>query len=156
LQVPHPSNTIFQVNLGALTRGDPPRPVSLAPGDSLLVQVWSDDPYIDQTKAGPFVEVAVKIVGRPVTPPSDHAYALLASASDKPGAARLGTRCVRFAWSPFPDRIELLDPDDLLRSAVRRRAVFRWLDVLVPDHKVTVAHSVQKITPAGSTHWPAD
>jgi hypothetical protein len=70
-------------------------------------------------------------------------------------AARIRVRCARFAWSPFPDHIELLDPDDLLRNAVRRRAVFRWLDAIVPDEKKAVRHAVQKNAASGSTHGPA-
>ncbi|WP_315763635.1 OmpA family protein [Bradyrhizobium sp. SZCCHNS2005] len=145
------NNTVFEIDLAGLSRGS--RPVTLAAGDTLLIQIWSHDPATAQ--AGPFVEVAVQIVAGPVTPPPDHAYALLAAQIRPADGANLRTRCARFAWSPLPDRVELLDPDDLLRSAVRRRAVFRWLDAVVPNEEELVRHSIQKITPSGSTHWPA-
>jgi hypothetical protein len=150
---PHSNSKIFQIDLSALSREG--RPVNLVAGDSLLIQIWSRDPNPTTGQAGPFVEVAVGIVARPVTPPPDYAYALLAAETEQADGAKSRTRCARFAWSPFPDRIELLDPDDLLRSAVRRRAVFRWLDAVVPQGEKSVRHSVQKITPSGSTHWPA-
>jgi outer membrane protein OmpA-like peptidoglycan-associated protein len=154
LENPHLNNDIFSVKLGDLTRVTGNLPLSLVSGDALLIQVWSGDPNLLAVRSGPFVEVAVKIVTRPVTPPPDHAYALLAADTDTTGGPIQRAHCVRFAWSPFPDRIELLDPDDLLRNSVRRHAVFRWLDAVVPDHQTVVHHGVQKIAPSGATHWP--
>ena len=93
---------------------------------------------------------------KPVTAAVEAGYALLRSYDSGAGP----TECVRFAWGPLPDRIELVDPDDLLKDIVRRRAIFRWFDTvrLVPDPKDgsprLPAYAIQKIAPFGSTHFP--
>ena len=93
------------------------------------------------------IAAEVRIVADPVTPPPAAAYGLLRR-SDGSRAVQ----CARFAWSPAPERIELVNPDDLLTEVTRRRAVFVWLDVVRCG--VGAAHAVQKITAGGSTHHP--
>jgi hypothetical protein len=148
---PHQNNEIFSFSLTGLTRGANNLPVILTAGDMLLIRAWSGNP--NGPNPGPLVEVAVQIVSHPVTPPPDHAYALLAAECDEGSLTISRAHCVRFAWCPFPDRIELLDPDDLLRNSVRRRAVFRWLDAVAPGPRRSVKHAIQKIAASGSTHW---
>jgi hypothetical protein len=59
---------------------------------------------------------------------------------------------IEFNWSPEPQRIELMNPDDLKTEIVRRRAVFHFADAVRPG--TLQRYAVQKITPSGSTHFP--
>jgi hypothetical protein len=95
------------------------------------------------------VVVAVQIVRESVTPPPEAGYALLRRTTDAPTGA---VECVRFAWSPPAQRIELLDPSDLQRESVRRRAVFQWPDAVRPSWRVY--YGLQKLAPHGSTLVP--
>lgn len=97
------------------------------------------------------VELPVKIVSKPVLPPPAEGYALL---HEKNSGTAPPVHAPRFAWSPEPSRVELINPDDLLGSAVRRRAVFRWPDSPRRSTKETSSYRVQKIAGSGSTHWP--
>jgi hypothetical protein len=89
----------------------------------------------------------VKIVGTPVIPATQAAYALLRQR----GTTSSSVECVRFAWSPEPTRVELICPEDLRTEVVRRRAVFHWQDTV---RHGTVWYAIQKITQTGSTHFP--
>jgi hypothetical protein len=91
------------------------------------------------------IELAVSIVGQSVTPPPDAGYSLLRRDPD------LAVQCCRFAFSPIPARIELVDPNDL-KQVVRRRAVFRWADTRRLGQQFEYA--IQKWTTTGSTHFP--
>jgi len=88
----------------------------------------------------------VEIVNAPVTPTPTSAYALL-----RRKTTEKTVECVRFAWSPLPERIELLNPTDLKTNAVRRRAVFQWDDVVrCTDINI---FSIQKIESSGASHF---
>ena len=68
-------------------------------------------------------------------------------------------QCRKFAWSPNPQRIELVNEEDLKRDIVRRRAVFQWVDSVAVSatdtfSKYDWSYAIQKITPSGSTHFP--
>ena len=121
--------------------------VALQPDDLLYIVVQkksagSDTPTI--------VELPVKIVAKPVLPPPSAGYALLCETVD---GATTATHTARFAWSPEPSRVELINPDELLGTAVRRRAVFRWPDSPRRSEQKP-RYRVQKIAGSGSTHWP--
>lgn len=117
---------------------------ALKPGDILRLK-------LDLNDAGGLVatlELDVSIVGNPVVPVPEAAYALLRQHSTD---GRV--ECVRFAWGPEPLRVELLNASDLLRETVRRRAVFAWQDTCrVADE--SIVYAIQKIAANGSTHFP--
>jgi hypothetical protein len=94
------------------------------------------------------VTLLVDIVAEPVTPALESAFALLRGG----GKLTDPVECVRFAWGPLPERIELVSPDDLMHEIVRRRAVFHWSDTIRIGTQPTYA--IQKIAPFGSTHFP--
>jgi len=119
-------------------------------GDSLLILFQPDDTSIKP------MELRVEIVAEPVTPVPTAAYALL---RQKKG--ELAVKCVRFAWSPQPARIELLNPADLRDGIVRRRAIFQWTDTVRSECGengnellANYSYAIQKISPSGSTHFP--
>jgi outer membrane protein OmpA-like peptidoglycan-associated protein len=122
--------------------------LALQPDDLLYI-------LIERKSAGSqpptIVELPVKIVAKPVLPPPSEGYALLRETTD--GAAK-AVHTARFAWSPEPSRVELINPDDLLGAAVRRRAVFRWSDSPRSPGPKLLRYRVQKITGSGATHWP--
>lgn len=121
--------------------------VRLVPGDSLLISL-QPDPIAGQEKAPDPLELRVEIVSEPVTPVSTSGYALLRRERNK-----TAVECVRFAWSPQPARIELLNPTDLKNGIVRRRAVFQWLDTT--RFSIDYQYGIQKISSSGSTHFDA-
>jgi len=88
------------------------------------------------------------IVEQPVIPVPEAAYALLRHNSTKTGVVE----CVRFAWAPSATRIELVNPNDLRVGVVRRRAVFRWTDSVIPEEGNSYA--LQKIAMTGASHFP--
>lgn len=94
----------------------------------------------------PAVELAVSIVAEPVTPAPDAGYALLHREPDD------AVHCARFAFSPMPARVELIDPGDLQKQVVRRRAVFHWTDSVRTTQPLLYA--LQKTTVFGATHFP--
>jgi hypothetical protein len=94
------------------------------------------------------IALRVDIVTRPVLPVPEAAYALRRVTGTD---AQAVTECARFAWGPEPERVELINPDDLMRAVVRRRAFFRWSDTFRPSREV--AYAVQKISAIGSTHF---
>lgn len=116
--------------------------VEILPGDSLLIS-WKPA-NIFKTEIRP-LELRVEIVAQPVTPVPTAAYALLRWKANKT------VECRRFAWSPQPSRIELLNPEDLKHGEVRRRAVFKWLDTI--RFSDSDEYGIQKITSSGSTHF---
>ena len=73
-----------------------------------------------------------------MTPAPEAAYALLKS---DPELARVVVS--RFAWSPTPERIELVETRTiLLREVVRRRAIYKWRSSVRKNSEFGVA--VQK------------
>jgi hypothetical protein len=115
---------------------------TLTPGDTLILELTLNLP--DK----PSVQLAVSIVAQPVNPVPDAGYALLRRNPDS------SVECVRFAFSPAPSRIELVDPDDLHRQIVRRRAVFQWRDTVRVRPQNGYGYAVQKVTTLGATHFP--
>jgi hypothetical protein len=95
------------------------------------------------------VVLTVDVVAEPVTPAPEAAYALLRRQT-------IGTQaqveCVRFAWGPPASRIELVNPGDLRKEVVRRRAVFQWTDTA--RAQAATGYAVQKIARTGATHFP--
>jgi hypothetical protein len=92
------------------------------------------------------VQTTVSIVSEPVIPVPAAGYALLGKNPDN------SVECVRFAFSPPTSRIDLVDPADLKKPMVRRRAVFQWQDTVRIGR--TCLYAVQKVTTGGSTHFP--
>jgi len=128
----------------------------LAPGETLLLALTRPRDGAPP-EASPelgfevLLELRVDIVNRPVTPTPEAGYALLRR---RTGGHEAFVECVRFAWSPQPQRIDLVNPDDLLSGLVRRRAVFQWLDV--ERFRASHEHAVQKVEPSGATHFPLE
>ena len=125
--------------------------VTLVPGDSLEICIFEK---IDPITQKPILELTLRvdIVAEPVIPAPEAGYALLRREDDK-NDERI--HAARFAWSPMPDRIDLLDPKDLTGKIVRRRAVFQWTDCIRLARDTTHAtHRIQKINFNGSTHFP--
>jgi hypothetical protein len=150
---------------------------AVPPGQLLLIQLPG---MLNTLRAGDLLRIGLRceslklketdpvltleVVAEPVTPSPDAAFALLRyenpPSSVEGGVVDAGTDaiapvvgCTRFAWSPSAARIELVNPDDLLRPVVRRRAVYRWLDTVRPRRRT--AYAVQKITAGGSTYLPS-
>jgi hypothetical protein len=118
---------------------------SLISGDTLILSLTLKlQGLIDNP---PTVQLSLPIVAKPVTPVPEAGYALLRKNPDDESV-----ECVRFAFSPAATRIELLDPNDLHRQIVRRRATFQWRDTVRAGRKYSYA--VQKVTTGGSTHFP--
>jgi hypothetical protein len=127
-----------QEDIGSLLPGVP-----LKPGDTLMLTL-----SVPLGGANPaIVSLGLPIVATPVTPVPEAGYALLRKNPDH------SVECLRFAFSPSATRIELVDPDDLHRQTVRRRATFRWQATGRAAAEYTYA--VQKITTGGSTHFPS-
>ncbi|KAA3664354.1 MAG: hypothetical protein DWQ04_06150 [Chloroflexi bacterium] len=126
-------------------------PITLAEGDrvhfklTLEVQTSSND---DDMALSPLNHY-MNIVSEPVTPRPEAGYALLRKLPSTDLESSVS--CALFAWSPSPARIELICADDLQQEIVRRRAVFKWLDITRNgDYK----YAIQKIAKNGSTHFP--
>jgi hypothetical protein len=126
-------------NLGEISKNNP-----LVPGDTLVLSLTVNFGGLPK----PTAEIAVPIVAAPVTPVPEAGYALLRKNPDT------AVECVRFAFSSAADKIELVDPNDLRRQIVRRRAKFLWRDTLRMKPKGHYAYAIQKITTGGSTHFP--
>ena len=94
-------------DLGEISKADP-----LVPGDTLVLSLTVKFGGLPS----PTAELAVPIVAAPVTPVPEAGYALLRKNPDT------AVECVRFAFSPAADQIELVDANDLKRQIVRRRA----------------------------------
>ncbi len=104
---------------------------------------------LDGVAAGQDLDLVLAIVVRPVTPVPEAAYALLRTTNS--GGL---VECVRFAWAPDPERVELVCPDDILSDIVRRRAVFHLADTIRNTAGISPKYQIQKITSLGSTHFP--
>jgi hypothetical protein len=117
---------------------------AIEPGDTLELQL--DHVTVGTTTLdGDSVVVDLAITDQPVTLPPQSGFALL-----RYNFATTAVSCVRFAWSPEASRIDLINPDDLRTEVVRRRAVFRWKDVVRPPN-ANWNYAVQKLTAGGST-----
>jgi len=117
----------------------------LIPGDALLISLNIE---VNGAPNDNLLELRVDIVSQPVTPTPDAGYALLRRRMSD----NKTVECVRFAWAALPQRIELINPDDLNAGLVRRRAVYQWLDTVRSGGQWE--HAVQKVAPSGSTHFP--
>ncbi|MEL4897673.1 LamG domain-containing protein [Crocosphaera sp. Alani8] len=103
---------------------------------------------VDDKLKEPIV-LAVTIVAKPVNPSSQAAYGLLRSYEENDDSKAV--ECVRFAWNPQAESIELVCAEDLRTGVVRRRAIFRWQDsAKIKDTRPI--YDIQKITENGSTH----
>jgi hypothetical protein len=91
------------------------------------------------------IALLVDITTASVEPKPDAAYALLARSENR-------VSCPLFAWAPKPDRVDLVNPNDLLTGTVRRRAVFNWQTSVRSGAKIDFA--IQKIAANGATHIP--
>jgi hypothetical protein len=121
---------------------------TLLPGDALVLSLTLDPPG---DKVKPLV-LSIPIVSESVIPVPAAGYALLRKYQD-PATPISPVECARFAFSPAPTRIELVNPNDLHQQLVRRRAVFQWQDTVRVGRKYSYA--IQKVTTGGSTHFPA-
>jgi hypothetical protein len=117
---------------------------AIEPGDTLELQL--DRVTVGSiTLDGDPIVVDLTITDQPVTLPPQSGYGLL-----RYNVATTAVSCARFAWSPEASRIDLLNPDDLRTEVVRRRAVFRWKEVVRPP-AANWTYAVQKLTAGGST-----
>ncbi|TDD58762.1 LamG domain-containing protein [Kribbella antibiotica] len=108
--------------------------------------------HVDEGPVKPvLVQLDIAIVEAPVIPATEAAYALLRKQTT---GAHTAVECVRFAWAPEADRVELVNPADLRTEVVRRRAVFHFTDSTRPGR--AEAYTVQKLTQSGSTHIPPE
>lgn len=120
---------------------------ALAAGDVLAISLrFADAPGAD-------AEIQLPITDEdPIAPPQS-AYALWLMYARQP---ERGVRVPLAAWSPLPDRVELVQPErDLREGRVRRHAVFRWPLVLTQaDLSAQPCAFVQKIDCTGASHTP--
>jgi hypothetical protein len=116
--------------------------IRLEPGDRLLSTLRI---------AGKEITLAVNVVAAPVTPVPEAAYALLCKGGTPEAPA---VSCVRFAWGPSAEHVDIVRPADLTGELVRRRAVFHLSDVQRAGQ--VQGYAVQKITTSGSTHVPTE
>jgi hypothetical protein len=122
-------------------------PASFVAGDTLqLVLAVHTAERPPQT-----ITLGITVVEEPVTPATEAGYALLRA---RQMGAQTEVQCARFAWGPAPARVELVNPEDLRTEIVRRRAVFQWVDSV--RRGASGGYAIQKLTPAGSTHFPTD
>ncbi|MFM7425945.1 MAG: LamG domain-containing protein, partial [Elainella sp.] len=144
------TGTIYQIPLAQLTlpTSSSPTPAGsiLQPGDVLQLTLSINKPDPAQPNLPvPTVRLVltVAIVAEPVQPAPEAAYGLLRQNPDG------SVECVRFAWSVLPNRVDLINPDDLKTEVVRRRALFQWTDTVRPH--ADIRYALQKITQTGST-----
>jgi hypothetical protein len=130
--------------------------VGLQAGDKLKISVTkieiTEYNVQEDLDKNPIVLI-VNIVATPVNPVPQAAYALLRTYKFASNTPLTEVECVRFAWSPEPERIELVCAEDLRQEVVRRRAVFHWQDS-TRISEVKPIYEIQKITETGSTHFP--
>ncbi|MCE9553060.1 MAG: hypothetical protein K8T91_06735 [Planctomycetes bacterium] len=131
----------------------------LSPGDRVELSLTGK---ISDTGLPPIKELVelasttIQIVAKPVTPPPEAAYGLLRRLS----ANSPVVECVRFAWGPSAEKIDIVNPEDLLKETVRRRATFLWRDAIRPTGpdfgalSSSVQYAVQKLHASGSTLVP--
>jgi hypothetical protein len=134
--------TLAQLAISALQFND--SDAGFQDGDRLQLELQLDAQ--GRISESATVILALEIVTTPVQPVPDAAYALLRQSAS--GAVE----CVRFAWAPEPQRVELVSASDLRTEVVRRRAVFLWSDT---RRRGSNAHyALQKITRTGSVNQP--
>ena len=122
---------------------------SINAGDTLEL-ILTIEGLPDNQKFEEAVVLKLQIVEISILPVPQAAYALLRGYKNDNTSE---VECVRFAWSPEPERIELISADDLLTEVVDRRAIFHWQDsVRIRENQPM--YQVQKITYTGSTHFP--
>jgi Concanavalin A-like lectin/glucanases superfamily len=135
--------TLYELSLPAIQRLNGP----FTPAERLRLVL-----HVDSGPVKPAVtRLDITIVEASVIPATDAAYALLRRQT---AGDRTYVECVRFAWGPEAQRVELVNPADLRTEVVRRRAVFQFTDSTRPGREEVYA--VQKLSPAGSTHIPLD
>ncbi|MFB4295035.1 LamG-like jellyroll fold domain-containing protein [Actinomadura sp. NTSP31] len=146
LTAPNPAGTLvpgklYQLSLAAIQNLNGP----FTPGERLRLVL-----HVDSGPVKPaVVQLDITIVEAPVIPAAEAAYALLRK--QKTGDHTY-VECVRFAWAPEAQRVELVNPADLRTEVVRRRAVFHLTDSARPTR--APQYTLQKLTPSGSTHIP--
>jgi hypothetical protein len=99
--------------------------------------------------------VRLNIVENSTLPAPSSAYALLHTRDkeqNNPLQGKSGVSVPRFAWSPLPLRVEMVNPDDLKGAIIRRRAVFQWTHTIRKNDDARYA--LQKCTALGETHIP--
>lgn len=134
---------LYELSLPAIQKLNGP----LTPGERLRLIL-----HIDSGPVKPaVVRLDITIVEAPVIPATEAAYALLRRQTVD---NRTYVECVRFAWGPQAQRVELVNPADLRAEVVRRRAVFQFIDSTRPDREEV--YTVQKLSQTGSTHIPLD
>lgn len=139
------TGVLYQLSLSQLTQSDRGTTASavLQPNDilQLTLQLFQD---AQATQLSHVLVLTVNIVANSVQPVPNAAYGLLRRNPDG------SVECVRFAWGVMPDRVDLVNPNDLRTEVVRRRALFRWIDTKRSEHHVM--YEIQKITQTGSTN----
>ncbi|WP_026416455.1 LamG domain-containing protein [Actinomadura oligospora] len=132
---------LYELSLAAIQKANGP----FTPGERLRLVV-----HVDSGPVKPaVVQLDIATVEAPVIPATDAAYALLRRQTV---GDRTHVECVRFAWAPEAQRVELVNPADLRTEVVRRRAVFHFTDSTRPGR--ADLHTIQKLAQTGSTHIP--
>lgn len=121
-----------------------PTGIVVSTGDTLILELTVNFNGFTQ-----IIVLNTALSTEPLTPTPEAAYALLREQIIQGHSI---VDCPRFAWSALPQRIELVNPDDLKEEVVRRRAVFQWVDAVRMERQV--AYELQKIALNGSTHFP--
>jgi hypothetical protein len=135
------SGKLYELSLAAVQKLNGP----LNPGERLRLVL-----HVDSGPVKPVVaQLDITIVEAPVIPTTEAAYALLRRQT---AGDHTYVECVRFAWGPEAQRVELVNPADLRTEVVRRRAVFQFTDSTRPER--AESYTVQKISQTGSTHIP--
>ncbi|MGI5207638.1 LamG-like jellyroll fold domain-containing protein [Spirillospora sp. CA-108201] len=134
---------LYELSLAAIQKLNGP----LNPGERLRLVLHVDSGPVKPAEA----QLDITIVEASVIPATEAAYALLRRQT---AGNRTYVECVRFAWGPEAQRVELVNPADLRTEVVRRRAVFQFTDSTRPARQEV--YTVQKLTRSGSTHIPPD
>ncbi|WP_207399736.1 LamG domain-containing protein [Actinomadura fibrosa] len=132
---------LYELSLAAIQKSNGP----FTPGERLRLVLRVGSGPVKPVVA----QLDITIVEAPVTPATEAAYALLRRQT---AGDHTYVECVRFAWGPQAQRVELVNPADLRTEVVRRRAVFQFTDSTRPDRDEV--YTVQKLSPTGSTHIP--
>jgi hypothetical protein len=136
---------LYELSLAAIQKVKVNGPFT--PGERLRLVL-----HVDSGPVKPAVaQLDITIVETPVIPATEAAYALLRRQTV---GDRTYVECLRFAWGPEAQRVELVNPADLRTEVVRRRAVFQFTDSTRPDREEV--YTIQKLSQTGSTHIPLD
>lgn len=127
---------------------------SLSPGDRLAIRVFLP------AGGGPAggLMLVVDIVAVPVFPANGSGFALLALSRARTGSAaatEAGVRVLLHASRPPAALIELVDPLDMLRGRVRRRATYLWRAFLAPEPGRERFLALQKIGQTTASWLPS-